>query len=87
MPRGVSVCQQCGSSMSTHTFVCPNCGTRRERKGTHPHGPIGQGFEVARHGPYKKRGGDWTISLVNGKQQIAATVSEAVAKRIIGMLF
>ena len=71
MPRGVSVCQQCGASMSTQTRVCPRCGLVR---------PAPRHLET-------KRGGDWTISLVNGKQQIAATVSEAVAKRIIGMLF
>jgi hypothetical protein len=34
-----------------------------------------------------KTRGDWTVSLVNGKKQIAATVSDTVAKRIIGMLF
>jgi|SRR5579862_4072412 len=34
---------------------------------------------------YNKRG-EWTVSLVNGQKQIAAKVTDQVAKRIIAML-
>lgn len=72
---------------------CPQCHQQIGKAGIGSHMARAHGMSGGLSGIPKNyigraaKRGDWTLSLANGKKQIAATVSDAVAKRIIGMLF
>lgn len=72
--------------------ACEICGEEVGQAGLGSHRSRMHGVVSPNQKYYQPRGGngkgEWTISLANGKKQIAADhVSDAVAKRIIGMLF
>lgn len=78
---GAIDCSICGESIGTNGIG--KHMAMHARMGQYPD-PAKQQTQPQKR-PYNSRG-EWTVSLVNGKKQIAASVSDPVAKRIIAML-